>query len=314
MDAQLALVNFSQFMEGVGPVCRAELVADSESRLSVTGLWHPVLAPRLLETSGQSFVPNDVSFDGRQLMVLTGPNMGGKTTLIRQVAVLVVLASLGCSVPASSCVMSPVDQIITRLGSSDDMVGGKSTFFTEMLQVSHALNKATSRSLVLLDELGRGTSTYDGFCVCFATIQHLLEVGCRTIVSTHYHQLSKEPALTSHPGTSFQHMGYFLHEESDGGACQEITFLYQLRPLSEGFSPASFGMHAARLAQLPRQLIDAAVRVSHGQALCSERPFLGLFRRVWHSPLAALPVLQPLALKASSSSSSSSAPAMTSHF
>ena len=155
---------------------------------------HPVVERRLEESGGGRFVPNSVHMDadaGPAVLLITGPNMGGKSTYLRMAALLVVMAQMGCFVPAERMRLGLVDRIYTRIGASDNVARGRSTFMVEMTETAAILNTATNRSLVLLDEMGRGTATYDGLSLAWATVEHLHDrIGARTLFATHYHELT----------------------------------------------------------------------------------------------------------------------------
>jgi len=178
------------------PVCRPTFVEredDATPMLRLTKAWHPVVA----KSVGDDFIPNDMQLAAEQgeppLLVLTGPNMGGKSTFLRQSCIAVIMAQVGCYVPAESCTLSPVDRIFTRMGADDNIMGGASTFFVELSEASVTLQNATRDSLVVMDELGRGTSTFDGVAIAYAVARHLSrEVRCRTLFTTHYHSLMSD--------------------------------------------------------------------------------------------------------------------------
>ena len=206
---------------------------------------HPVLD----RTAGREpFVPNDTALDERtRIMVITGPNMAGKSTYIRQTALLVILAQLGSFVPAKSAAIGVADRVFTRVGASDDLARGASTFMVEMLEVANILNNATRRSLVILDEVGRGTSTYDGLSLAWSITEHLARrIGCRTLFATHYHELV-ELAETV-PGVA--NANVLVREWGD-----QIVFLHKI---VAGAADKSYGIHVARLAGLPEVVIAAA--------------------------------------------------------
>jgi DNA mismatch repair protein MSH6 len=225
-------------------------------------LWHPILAFR----SGPSqFVPNNVQLDASKYpsMVLTGPNMSGKSALLRQVGIAVILAQMGCYVPASSAyIRVPVDRLFTRIGARDRLTRAQSTFMVEMLETAEVLQHATNRSLVILDELGRGTSTFDGYAIAYAVLQYLtFETRCLTLFATHYHQLAEESALRDDPkqrdvSVAFAHMGARV----DTGA-HEIAFLYRLR---SGVAAHSRGIECARLAGIGEDVLQRAA--AHAKA------------------------------------------------
>ncbi|MBI3269758.1 MAG: DNA mismatch repair protein MutS [Planctomycetes bacterium] len=222
---------------------RPRIVA--ERVLRITDGRHPVLEKVL----DDAFVPNDVYLDEteQRLLVLTGPNMAGKSTYIRQVALLCVMAQMGGFVPASEATIGLVDRIFTRVGAADEIARGASTFMVEMTEAANILNNATNRSLIVLDELGRGTSTFDGVSLAWAIAEHLHDrVGARTLFATHYHELT-ELALVL-PGVRNYHVA--VKEWGDG-----IVFL---RKILEGPTDKSYGLHVARLAGLPREVLSRA--------------------------------------------------------
>ena len=214
---------------------------------------HPVVEKTL--ESGQ-FVPNDTSLDlnDRRVMILTGPNMAGKSTYMRQVALIVLLAQTGSFVPAESASIGLVDRIFTRVGASDDLAGGQSTFMVEMNEVAQILHHASSRSLLILDEIGRGTSTYDGLSIAWAVIEQVADrqqLGCRTLFATHYHELTDLEGLL--PGVFNSHVA--VDERSD-----EVVFLHKIR---DGGSDQSYGIEVARLAGVPQEVVQRASEILH---------------------------------------------------
>ncbi len=216
---------------------------------------HPVVE-RVLG-SGQ-YVPNDISLanDEARIVVLTGPNMAGKSTYIRQVALITLLAQIGSFVPASEASIGIVDRIFTRVGLQDDLATGQSTFMVEMVETAAILNQATPRSLVVLDEIGRGTSTYDGLSIARSVIEHLHNdprLGCKTLFATHYHELTQLASVL--PGV--RNFTVAVTEEgSEEGS--EVVFLHRIVP---GGADRSYGVHVARLAGLPQGVINRAWEV-----------------------------------------------------
>ena len=205
---------------------------------------HPVVE-RMLE---DPFVPNDLELaDGRRMLVITGPNMGGKSTYMRQAALILVLASIGSFVPATRAVIGPFDRIFTRIGASDDLAGGRSTFMVEMTEAAVILNSATDRSLVLMDEIGRGTSTYDGLSLAFACASHIArEIRAFTLFATHYFELTE--LADEIPGVANAHLD--ATEHGDG-----IVFLHAVKP---GPASRSYGLAVAQKAGVPRDVIQTA--------------------------------------------------------
>ncbi|MBU4198458.1 MAG: DNA mismatch repair protein MutS [Verrucomicrobia bacterium] len=198
------------------------------------------------------FVPNDVLLDGGQnrLAIITGPNMAGKSTYIRQVALIVIMAQMGSYVPAAEAEIGLVDRVFTRVGAGDDLARGRSTFMVEMQETANILNNATPKSLIVLDEIGRGTSTFDGISIAWAVAEHLHgEVKAKTLFATHYHELT-DLALTL-PGV--KNFNVLVREQGD-----RIVFLRKIVP---GGTDKSYGIHVARLAGLPREVVDRAKEI-----------------------------------------------------
>jgi len=193
------------------------------------------------------FIKNDVSFDAKKRMLLiTGPNMGGKSTYMRQTALIVLMAQVGSFVPAVKCVLSLVDRIFTRIGSSDDLAGGRSTFMVEMNETANILHNVTAQSLVLMDEVGRGTSTFDGLALALAAAEYLADVGCFTLFATHYFELTKLSQRKKQVVNV--HLSAIEHNN-------QIIFLHQVQ---EGAVSKSYGLAVAKLAGVPDQVIDRA--------------------------------------------------------
>ncbi|MHB8613597.1 MAG: DNA mismatch repair protein MutS [Candidatus Dormibacteraceae bacterium] len=229
--------------------CRPEVNAGM--KLTIKGGRHPLVEQGL---PAGVFVPNDLELDpdGSQIVILTGPNMAGKSTYLRQAAVIVLLAQCGSFVPAESAVVGLADRIFTRVGAHDDITAGMSTFMVEMTETANILNHATRASLVILDEVGRGTSTYDGLSIAQAVVEYLHEspkLGCRTLFATHYHELT---ALAEKlPRVSNQRVEVL----EDGGT---VRFLHRVVP---GGADRSYGIHVAALAGLPSGVIARARQV-----------------------------------------------------
>ena len=209
---------------------------------------HPVVERMMAR---EAFIPNDVRLDeGGRVILLTGPNMAGKSTLLRQVGLCVLLAQVGSFVPARRAVIGVVDRLFTRVGASDNLVRGQSTFMVEMSETSAILHGATARSLVLLDEIGRGTSTYDGVAIAWAVTEHLHNVvGCKTIFATHYHELTQLTEELAHA----RNFNVAVREAGD-----EIVFLHRLEP---GGADRSYGIHVGQLAGLPGAVVGRAWEV-----------------------------------------------------
>jgi DNA mismatch repair protein MutS len=224
---------------------------DASEGLSIRGGRHPVVEPVLRAQGGEQFVPNDTELDpsGPQILVLTGPNMSGKSTYLRQVALIVLLAQIGSFVPAESARIGVVDRIFTRVGATDRLARGESTFMVEMRETADILAHASRRSLVILDEIGRGTSTFDGLSIAWAVAEYLHDtpgLGARTLFATHYHELADLARTKSR----VRNAHFEAREWND-----RVIFL---RRLVEGAANRSYGIQVARLAGLPVALIDRA--------------------------------------------------------
>jgi DNA mismatch repair protein MutS len=204
----------------------------------------------VVESQVEDFIPNDTSLSrSRQLLLITGPNMGGKSTYMRQVAQIALLAYCGSFVPATSATLGPIDRIFTRIGASDDLAGGRSTFMVEMTEAAAILNNATPRSLVLVDEIGRGTSTFDGLALAYAIARHLAEASrCYTLFATHYFELTQLAAELPHVANV--HLDAVEHKD-------RIVFLHRLEG---GPADRSYGIHVAHLAGIPKDVVRAARR------------------------------------------------------
>jgi DNA mismatch repair protein MutS len=204
----------------------------------------------VVESQVEQFIPNDTSLArARQLLLITGPNMGGKSTYMRQVAQIALLAHCGSYVPARSACLGPIDRIFTRIGASDDLAGGRSTFMVEMTEAAAILNNATPASLVLVDEIGRGTSTFDGLALAYAIARHLAEkTRCWTLFATHYFELTQLAGEL--PNVANVHLDAIEHKD-------RIVFLHRLEP---GPADRSYGIHVAHLAGIPKDVVRAARR------------------------------------------------------
>jgi DNA mismatch repair protein MutS len=217
-----------------------------ESHIEIRGGRHLVVE----QTLDGPFVPNDLTLrDGRRMLIVTGPNMGGKSTYMRQSALIAILAGLGSYVPAESAIIGPIDRIFTRIGAADDLAGGRSTFMVEMTEAANILNNATRDSLVLMDEIGRGTSTYDGLSLAWACARHIgREVGAFTLFATHYFELT---ALADElPACANVHLDATEHGD-------QLVFLHTVK---EGPANQSYGLQVARLAGVPKGVIGEARR------------------------------------------------------
>jgi len=259
-------------------VARRERYARPEVNAGVTieleASRHPVVE-RMMPR--EAFIPNDVRLDeAGRVILLTGPNMAGKSTLLRQVGLCVLLAQMGSFVPARRAVIGVADRLFTRVGASDNLVRGQSTFMVEMSETSAILHGATARSLVLLDEIGRGTSTYDGVAIAWAVTEHLHNVvGCKTIFATHYHELTQLTEELAH----VRNFNVAVREAGD-----EIVFLHRLEP---GGADRSYGIHVAQLAGLAAPVVGRAWQVLR---------LLEAGHHVAHQPPPAAPDAQQLGL------------------
>jgi DNA mismatch repair protein MutS len=217
-----------------------------EPMLLIEAGRHPVVE----RASHEPFIPNDVKLDGsRRMLIITGPNMGGKSTFMRQTALIAILAHIGCFVPAKHLVIGPLDRIFTRIGASDDLAGGRSTFMLEMTETANILNNATDKSLVLMDEVGRGTSTFDGLSLAWACAAHIAKkIRAFTLFATHYFELTSLPAEI--PGVANVHVEAIEHGD-------QLVFLHSVK---EGPASQSYGLQVAALAGIPKSVTSQARR------------------------------------------------------
>jgi len=264
--------------------CRPQ-IEDSEDLEIVAGR-HPVIEEQETATGGERFVPNDLYLNSttHAILVLTGPNMGGKSTYLRQAALIVILAQMGSFVPARSVRMGLVDRVFTRIGASDNLARGRSTFMVEMTETAAILHTATPKSLVLLDEVGRGTSTYDGLAIAWAAIEYLhARTRAKTLFATHYFELTELAGQLS--GVKNYHVSV---KETGGG----IVFLRKVDP---GAADRSYGIEVAKLAGLPNEVIARAreVLIEHESA---ERQLTGQLAgdRLRPAPAAQLTIFTPI--------------------
>ncbi|KRY13697.1 DNA mismatch repair protein Msh6 [Trichinella patagoniensis] len=258
LDVLLAFAQYAKCC--TREVCCPKFIdaIDGKTFLRLDESVHPCCGK--IKTQGD-YIANDVLIgssesDTGQVLLLTGANMGGKSTLMRQVGTLIVLAQIGSYVPARNFTLSPVDRIFTRIGARDSLITGQSTLFVELRETSAILKHATIHSFVIIDELGRGTSTWDGTAIAHATLQYITyHIGCRTIFSTHYHSLMD--SLAANPRIRLGHMACMVENESEGADPTEenVVFLYKLAP---GACPKSYGFNAAKLAGIHTDVIKKA--------------------------------------------------------
>ena len=230
---------------------KPKLLSDKKETLEIVGGRHPVVERMM---GNESFIPNDTLLDNKdnRIAIITGPNMAGKSTYMRQVAVITLMAQMGSFVPADSARLAIVDRIFTRVGASDDLAGGQSTFMVEMAEVSNILRHATSSSLLILDEIGRGTSTYDGLSIAWAVVEYISDkktIGAKTLFATHYHE------LTELEGQLEGVHNYCVAIKESG---DDIVFL---RKIQRGFGDRSYGIEVAKLAGLPNWVVKRAQEI-----------------------------------------------------
>ncbi len=209
---------------------------------------HPVIE-KLAQKEAARFIPNDLYFnaDAEFIAVITGPNMGGKSTYLRQAALIVIMAQTGCFVPADAALLPIIDRVFTRIGAADNLARGRSTFMVEMTETAVILNTATARSLIVLDEIGRGTATYDGLALAWAVVEHIHQrIRARTLFATHYHELTELAEQLD----GVRNLQVAVKEVGD-----QIIFLRKVEP---GRADRSYGIEVARLAGLPMGVIERA--------------------------------------------------------
>lgn len=244
LDCLISLAKASSAMGS--PSCRPQFVSSDRSILEFTDLRHPCMLSTV-----DDFIPNDITLggDSPNLNLLTGANAAGKSTILRMTCTAVLMAQIGAYVPCSSARLTPVDRIMSRLGANDNIFAAQSTFFVELAETKKILSEATPRSLVILDELGRGTSSYDGVAVAQAVLHHVAtHIGALGFFATHYHSLAEE--FASHPEVRNMRMQIHVDE-----AARRVAFLYKLE---EGVAEGSFGMHCASMCGIPKGVVDRA--------------------------------------------------------
>ena len=246
LDVLLSFANVSRAYKYIRPVISEDDVLDIKQGR------HPVIERQM--PIGENYIPNDLYLDSekQQIIIVTGPNMAGKSALLRQTALITLLAQIGCFVPADSALIGLVDKIFTRVGASDNISAGESTFMVEMTEAANILNNLSAHSLVLFDELGRGTSTYDGMSIAWAIVEYIHEFAkgrARTLFATHYHELNEMEK-------SFPRIRNFnvSVRELDG----KVIFLRKLMP---GGSEHSFGIHVAKLAGMPKSIVKRSEQI-----------------------------------------------------
>lgn len=242
LDVLLGFAELSEQRRYVRPIFSAE------RKITLKDGRHPVVEKVM---NAQEYVPNDCLMDGkREMLLITGPNMSGKSTYMRQIALTSIMAQIGCFVPASEAELPIFDQVFTRIGAADDLVSGQSTFMVEMLEAKNAITNATQDSLILFDEIGRGTSTYDGMALAQAMIEYIHDkIGAKTLFSTHYHE------LTALENELLKLNNVHVSAVEQNG---KVVFLHKIK---EGAADKSYGIHVAQLAELPAELIERAAEI-----------------------------------------------------
>jgi len=241
----ISKIDVLQSLAAVSEANNYKRPAFTNDKLRIINGRHPVIE----QVMGDSeFVPNDISLDNdNRMLLITGPNMSGKSTYMRQLALTVIMGQIGCFVPSDEADLIVFDQIFTRIGAADDLVAGQSTFMVEMLEANHAISHATDKSLILLDEIGRGTSTYDGMALAQAIVEYIHNhIQAKTLFSTHYHELTILEETLPHL------KNVHVRAEEEKG---KVVFLHKMQ---DGAADKSYGIHVAQLANLPDELIDRA--------------------------------------------------------
>lgn len=251
--AQLdCLISLAKASSSLGqPACRPTFVSEERSTLEFEDLRHPCLLDQV-----DDFIPNDIALGGTtaNITLLTGANAAGKSTVLRMTCVAVIMAQVGCYVPCQRATLTPVDRIMSRLGAQDHIFAAQSTFFVELAETKKILTEATPRSLVILDELGRGTSSHDGVAVAQAVLHHLAShIGCLGYFATHYHSLGAE--FRDHPEVVSKRMQILVDDDE-----RRVTFMYKLE---DGIAEGSFGMHCAAMCGISKTVIDRAEEAAH---------------------------------------------------
>ncbi len=250
--AEVDLLGSMAHVAALRNYCRPQFIGGDGSELEIIEGRHPVIEQQEMAGGSERFVPNDLYLNGgtHNILLLTGPNMGGKSTYLRQTALIVILAQMGSFVPARSARLSVVDRVFTRIGASDNLARGRSTFMVEMTETAAILHTATAKSLILLDEVGRGTSTYDGLAIAWASVEYLhTRVRAKTLFATHYFELTELAEQLA--GVKNYHVSV---KETSGG----IAFLRKVEP---GAADRSYGIEVAKLAGLPHEVVVRAREV-----------------------------------------------------
>ncbi|MDO6527679.1 DNA mismatch repair protein MutS [Motilimonas sp. 1_MG-2023] len=249
---------FANFAERAETLHYVKPTLSHDSGIRISAGRHPVVE----QVTNEPFIANPVELSkDRRMLIVTGPNMGGKSTYMRQIALIVLMAHIGCYVPADSAVIGNVDRIFTRIGASDDLASGRSTFMVEMTETANILHNATSSSLVLMDEIGRGTSTYDGMSLAWACAEHLAQTTkAFTLFATHYFELTQLPELMQ--GLANVHLDAVEHQDS-------IAFMHSVQ---EGAASKSYGLQVAALAGVPQKVIKQAKQKLHQLETQADQP------------------------------------------
>jgi DNA mismatch repair protein MutS len=281
LDVAVALAEVAAESRYIRP--RFSVSGETAGEMRVVAGRHPVIE-KLTEKDAQRFIPNDLYFhpDTEFIAVITGPNMGGKSTYLRQAALLAILAQMGSFLPAESALMPLIDRVFTRIGAADNLARGRSTFMVEMTETAVILNTATARSLIVLDEIGRGTSTYDGLALAWAVVEHIhRNIRAKTLFATHYHELTE---LAGQLG-GVRNLHVSVKESGD-----QILFLRRVEP---GAADRSYGIEVARLAALPMSVIERARQIlaEHESAVVKELQ-IQLFEPVNHQLAARIRALK----------------------
>lgn len=269
------LISLARASSSLGsPSCRPQFLDTERSVVEFEELRHPCVLPNVTD-----FIPNTIHLGGEQpnINLLTGANAAGKSTILRMTCIAVIMAQIGCHIPCISATLTPCDRIMSRLGAQDNIFAAQSTFFVELSETKKILSEATPRSLVILDELGRGTSSYDGVAVAQAVLHHVAShIGCVGFFATHYHSLTSE--FSGHPEIAPRRMAIHVEPEE-----RRVTFLYRLE---EGTAEGSYGMHCASMCGIPSQVVEKAEQAAKEWEHTSKlKESLEMARRETYVPL-----------------------------